>query len=52
MDRVIYVIPYTSIIEQNAEVFRKALGDDQVVEHHSSIIEEDLTPRLRLAAEN
>jgi CRISPR-associated endonuclease/helicase Cas3 len=52
MDRVIYVIPYTSIIEQNAEVFRKALGDDQVVEHHSSIIEEDLTPRLRLATEN
>jgi len=52
LDRVIYVIPYTSIIEQNAEVFRKALGDDQVVEHHSSIVEDDLTPRLRLAAEN
>lgn len=52
LDRVIYVIPYTSIIEQNAEVFRKALGDDQVVEHHSNIVEDDLTPRLRLAAEN
>ncbi len=26
MDRVIYVIPYTSIIEQNAKVFRDALG--------------------------
>ncbi len=26
MDRVIYVIPYTSIIEQNAKVFREALG--------------------------
>lgn len=52
LDRVIYVIPYTSIIEQNAEVFRKALGADQVVEHHSNLVEEELTPTLRLAAEN
>lgn len=52
LDRVIYVIPYTSIIEQNADVFRNALGEDQVVEHHSSLIEDDLTPKLRLAAEN
>lgn len=32
--RVIYVIPYTSIIEQNAEVFRNIVGDVNVVEHH------------------
>ena len=37
MDRIIYVIPYTSIIEQNAAVFKRVLGDDNVIEHHSGI---------------
>lgn len=34
MERVIYVIPYTSIIEQNAAVFRSIFGAENIVEHH------------------
>ncbi len=51
-ERVIYVIPYTSIIEQNADVFRKAVGDDQIIEHHSNLDEDGSSPKARLAAEN
>ena len=61
--RVIYVIPYMSIIEQTAAVFRDALatgegeGSDFLVEHHSTFDEEKIGNReakdkLRLAMEN
>ena len=52
--RIIYAIPFTSIIEQNAGVFRKFLGCDAVLEHHSSldIKEKDENNRSRLASEN
>lgn len=52
LDRIIYVIPYTSIIEQNAEVFRDAIGSDQVIEHHSSLDDTILSTKSQLATEN
>lgn len=50
--RVVYVIPYTSIIEQTAAVLGEVFGADNVIEHHSSLDPEKETPRSRLAAEN
>ena len=60
MRRVIYVIPFTSIIEQNAAEFRKAFGEfgeQAVLEHHSTFDDgklqnEATKDKLRLASEN
>ena len=63
--RVIFVIPFTSIVEQNAAVFRRALGNlgaNAVLEHHSAFVETappagdperyQAQEKLRLAMEN
>lgn len=59
MDRVIYVIPYTSIIEQNAGIFRKILGEKNVLENHCNVDYDGCDPKraeelrpIQLAAEN
>jgi len=66
LERIIYVIPFTSIIEQNAAVFREALGElgtENILEHHSNYDWEagrqtsddetlQVQAKLRLASEN
>jgi CRISPR-associated endonuclease/helicase Cas3 len=54
-ERIIYAIPYTSIIEQTAEVFKKVmknLPDEAVIEHHSNLDPERESAKSRLATEN
>ncbi len=68
LKRILYVIPFTSIIEQNAAVFKDSLGEVNVLEHHSNFDWEQVKRRasvqpsddetnqaydkLKLAAEN
>src|SRR5699024_5680614 len=40
--RIIYVVPYTTIIEQNAEDVREILDEEtHILEHHSNVIEDE-----------
>jgi CRISPR-associated endonuclease/helicase Cas3 len=56
--RIIYVAPFTSIIEQNADVIRDIVqplesdGFTPLIEHHSSLSPDKETLQSRLAAEN
>ncbi len=56
LQRVVVVIPYTSIIEQTADVYRGVFGSDAVLEHHSAIdwreVEDSDRERCQLASEN
>jgi len=50
LKRIIYVIPFTSIIEQNAAVFKECLGEGNVLEHHSNFDWEQYGERIRSSA--
>lgn len=61
MDRIFYIIPFTSIIDQNADEVRKILEDKDdsdkyldriVLEHHSNLTPEEETKRQNLLSEN
>ena len=52
MQRIFYVAPFLSIIEQNADVIRSAVGDSiPVLEHHSNLVQEEATPEKAAATE-
>lgn len=67
LKRIVYVIPFTTIIEQNAGVFKECLGEENVLEHHSNFDwnpkrgdtpesadneTNDVLSKLKLASEN
>ncbi len=57
MDRIVTAIPFTSVIDQTAGIFRSVLGEDVVLEDHSAIEEEKLSKseardKLRVAMED
>jgi CRISPR-associated endonuclease/helicase Cas3 len=59
LERVVVVLPYTTIIEQNAAVYANVFGPENVIEHHSNLDEEKLEEQnrdreilRRLACEN
>ena len=57
LDKIIYAIPFTSIVEQTADVFRQALGPHAscIVEHHTAYREQgddEGKAKLRRATEN
>ena len=55
MERVIVVIPYTNIIEQTANEYRKILGENCVLEHHSNFnyeSDDEKESKIKLATEN
>jgi len=52
VDRIIYILPYTTIIEQNAEEIRKILGEKAVLEHHSNLSDDKDTKSNRVLSEN
>lgn len=59
--RIIYVLPYTTIIDQNAEEIRKVLEEKNergkylnrvVLEHHSNLMPDQETARQKVLSEN
>lgn len=51
-DRIIYVVPYTTIIDQNAKEIKNILGrEDIILEHHSNIVLDNGLEEYKLLTE-
>ena len=49
---IIFAVPLLSILDQNADVIREAVGNDEVIlEHHSNVIQEGLSEKEILRRE-
>lgn len=51
-DRIVFAIPYTSIIIQTAEIYRNIFGENNVTEHHCNVDEDADSQERKLATEN
>ena len=61
MDRIFYIIPFTSIIDQNAEELRTFMEDklidgsyttNTILEHHSNLSQDEATWKQKILSEN
>ncbi len=50
--RIVYAIPYTSIVTQTVQVYRDIFGEINVIEHHSNIDDDANSQERKLATEN
>ena len=50
--RILYIIPYTSILDQNAHAVREILGEYWILEHHSNLEPEKQSWQDKLLSEN
>ncbi|KAB2847299.1 MAG: CRISPR-associated helicase Cas3', partial [Ignavibacterium sp.] len=41
LNRIIVVLPYINIIDQTASILKNIFGEENIIEHHSSVIDED-----------
>ncbi len=51
-EKIIMVIPYTSIIEQTSKIYKEIFREENVIEHHSSLDPDKESFQSRLATEN
>lgn len=40
VERIIYVAPFMSILDQNSDVFKEIVGEENFLEHHSNVVQE------------
>ena len=52
VSRIIYVLPFTTILRQNADEARAFVGDENVLEHHSNLLPSEVSRKQLVLSEN